>query len=91
MSADRWVFAQDDGTIILREENDGWQYLCHGPSVGRRQGGSRGGISLGLPHAGRRLSPVGFSRIGPNGSYSRDGLRSSVFDSGQPAHLLIGP
>jgi hypothetical protein len=33
MSKDRWVFVQDDGTIILREENDGWQYLRHGPEA----------------------------------------------------------
>jgi hypothetical protein len=33
MSVDRWVFVQDDGTIILREENDGWQYLRHGPEA----------------------------------------------------------
>ena len=33
MSVDRWVFVQDDGTIILREESDGWQYLRHGPEA----------------------------------------------------------
>ena len=33
MSVDRWVFVQDDGTIILREENDDWQYLRHGPEA----------------------------------------------------------
>ena len=33
MSKDRWVLVQDDGTIILREENDGWQYLRHGPEA----------------------------------------------------------
>ena len=98
MSTDRWVFVQDDGTIILREENDGWQYLRHGPSVGRRQGGSRGGISLGLPHAGRRLARwvfLGLALTARILSTARDDVQRWAkivsLRHGQAAHLLVGP
>lgn len=30
MSSERWVRVEDDGTIILHEENDGWTYLRRG-------------------------------------------------------------
>ena len=78
MSTDRWVFVQDDGTIILREENDGWQYLRHGPSVWaptRRK--SRRHFTRSTAR-GKTPSPVGFSRIGPNGSYSLSTARDDV-------------
>ena len=33
MSIDRFVYVKDDGSIILHEENDGYQYMRHGPQA----------------------------------------------------------
>jgi hypothetical protein len=56
MSGDRWVFVQDDGTIILREENDGWLYLLRPRSSGPLRWTSSGAairsIFSGRPRTG---------------------------------------
>ena len=33
MSSERWIRVEEDGTVILHSENDGWAYLRHGPEA----------------------------------------------------------
>jgi hypothetical protein len=33
MSSERWLRIEDDGTIILHSENDGWTFLRRGPEA----------------------------------------------------------
>lgn len=36
MSTERWIRVEEDGTIILHEENDGWTFVRRGAEASER-------------------------------------------------------